>query len=314
MSFQEQPSMCPVCSRGKEFAFLQDCSNAAGVFSLYQCAWCFVQFWMPLKAPGAQWYEKGDAYQISELVPPKVSRGYHKAFLRAYAPSIQGKSVLDVGCGTGEFLSALRDMGADVWGMDFARTAIATAKANFHLDNVYAMPLEQFFKDIQTPEFDIITCFEVIEHVDDPLSLLESLRKHLKPGGRIVLTAPSRERFGADLNRWDFPPNHLTRWNEEAMRRLSSLTHLEVMNAYSLETFRILLEAVNARFHFRLAGKAVRLAKQNKLPSIAPRSVVALGILKDYLLGFLPAAFLWVWGIMTKRKNGILVFELQKRA
>lgn len=313
MAFQAQPGICPVCSQGKEFTFLKDCSNAQGVFSLYECVWCHVQFWLPLQSPGAQWYEKGDAYQISGIIRPKVSRGYHKAFLHQYASSLKDKTVLDVGCGTGEFLRALQDAGAKVWGMDFASTAIAIAKANFHLENVYAMPFERFFEEIDTPAFDFIICFEVIEHVDRPLFLLEHFQERLKPEGTIAITAPSRERIGADLNTWDFPPNHLTRWNENAMQQLASLAHLKVTSVYVVESFRILLEAVSAKFRFGLAGKTVRLTKQNWLPSIAPKGAVLLVLLKDYIIGFLPAVVLWTWGNITRRKNGILVFELEKQ-
>jgi len=309
----ESKNKCPVCKNDSIPIFCQKHENEQGKFTLYECNECLVQFWMPLKHPGAQWYEEGGANQISQVVSSKITRGYHKAFLDKHTSALKNKTILDVGCGTGEFLSAVEDKGGKVWGVDLSNVAIATAKENFSLKNIYVMSFDKFFKQVNLPKFDIITCFEVIEHVDDPLLLLKRMQEHLKPGGKIVVTAPSRDRFGVNMNSWDFPPNHLTRWNEEAMRKLSRLAKLDVMNMSAVESFHIILSSMNTKFRFGLVGKVARMSKQGNLSNALPKSAVLLGVIKDYLIGSVPAMIVWSWGSIVGRRNGILLFELKKR-
>jgi ubiquinone/menaquinone biosynthesis C-methylase UbiE len=275
--------MCPVCKRQAQFSFRKRSES----FELRECSRCCVQFWSPFKNPGAAWYEEGNT-----IVEPKIGRAYHKYFLEQYGNALRGKNVLDVGCGTGEFLSQVQKRGAEVWGMDIDAKALTFAKERFHVANVHSN------LDFESPQFDIITCFETIEHVDDPLSLLQNIAGKLKGNGVLILSTPSRERMLANLNRWDFPYNHLTRWNKESLANVGSFAGLEIQSVQYLEGFRFLMEGMNSRFHSGFVKKA---------PSIgAKKTALKLGMLKAYIVGGIPALILWMWGLITRRKNGTM--------
>jgi len=220
MAFHPPPQMCQICKKSIEFIFVRDHKNADGRFSLYECKQCQVQLWVPFKGPPSDWYEKHKAYAVSELFEPKVFREYHKEFFKKFKTLPLGSMVLDLGCGTGEFLNSLCKRGYRAWGVDFNKNSIDLAKRFFGLSTVYAMNLNDFLTIPDLPEFDVITLFEVIEHVDNPKELISNIQKILKPGGFFVLSTPSRDRMLVNVTEMDFPYHHLTRWNETSIRRL----------------------------------------------------------------------------------------------
>ena len=67
----------------------------------------------------------------------------------------------------------------------------------FWLKNVFVADLNSFFDGnvAEFPKFDIITFFEVLEHLDNPLYFIEGVVKLLKPNGKLVISVPSRERL-----------------------------------------------------------------------------------------------------------------------
>ena len=105
-----------------------------------------------------------------------------------------GERVLDLGCGAGRFVAALRDAGADPVGVEIAEAAATRARAT-------GVEVRLVEPDGTLPfghgEFDLVWCSEVLEHVPDALALLQETRRVLKPGGRALLTVPYHGRFQA---------------------------------------------------------------------------------------------------------------------
>ena len=99
-----------------------------------------------------------------------------------------GKKSLDVGCGSGARLIALRLLGYDVFGLDIQPSYIDGLKrAGF---NVLIGDVE---REIPFNEsFDLITCFEVLEHLKNPIKALENMIESLNPSGFLVVTTPNR--------------------------------------------------------------------------------------------------------------------------
>ncbi len=101
--------------------------------------------------------------------------------------------LLDVGCGNGERLAALRARGWDVVGQEIDPVAAEMAVA-CHGVAVRVGPLG----DVGLPEcaFDAVTMNHVIEHVPDPVALLRTCRALVKPGGAIVCVTPNLDSWG----------------------------------------------------------------------------------------------------------------------
>jgi SAM-dependent methyltransferase len=100
-----------------------------------------------------------------------------------------GERVLDLGCGAGRFVAALRDAGARPVGVELAEAALERARRNvpgadFRLiEPDGAIPLGH-------GEVDLVWCSEVLEHVPDTGALLNEVRRVLKRGGRLLVTVP----------------------------------------------------------------------------------------------------------------------------
>jgi 2-polyprenyl-3-methyl-5-hydroxy-6-metoxy-1,4-benzoquinol methylase len=105
---------------------------------------------------------------------------------------IMGKSgkLLDVGCGLGYFVKHVsKHPGWEVYGCEISERAVDFAKSKLGLSNVAAGKIEE----ANFPEgfFDLITLWDVIEHIPDPDSFLAKIRKLLKPGGLLFLHTPN---------------------------------------------------------------------------------------------------------------------------
>jgi len=124
---------------------------------------------------------------------PENSYGMVKRllFLEEAIRSMAPKEVLDVGCGNGFYLTtplATKFSGVQFFGIDTDRRSIEHARSENALINLEFSFLEE---TLEGKEFDLILASEVIEHVDDPLKFLGSLKKRLKPGGKIFLSMPN---------------------------------------------------------------------------------------------------------------------------
>lgn len=109
------------------------------------------------------------------------------------------KSLLDIGCGGGLLTEAMAVRGAKVSGIDMSPAAIEVAnlhKLESELQIDYKVSsAEDFAKDEQN-KFDVITCMELLEHVPDPASLVQSVAKMLNTGGYAFFSTINRHVFG----------------------------------------------------------------------------------------------------------------------
>lgn len=220
-----EPLECPACLlRGGH-----EPAGAWNEYKFFRCPACDAIFCHPRKNPGRDWYENSLIHQgLSNFLYTQVI-WYHKQFLDDQA--VYGKTLLDVGCGTGNFLNLARKK-YDVWGLDFNRASIAIAKERFGLRNVFASDLAGFYEQHPGRKFDVITSFEVMEHQDAPAEFLRALKGLLNPGGHIAISVPNRDARLNSLAEADKPPNHLVWWDARALGGLLERNGFEIVKLY----------------------------------------------------------------------------------
>lgn len=107
---------------------------------------------------------------------------------------IKGKKVLDIGCGGGLFLSKMKDAGAEVLGIELSDTRAYYAKTKHDFEVVKRTIEDEYWK-ASHGTFDVVTLWDVIEHVNFPLATLKSAAEMLKSGGMLLIDTPCRDAF-----------------------------------------------------------------------------------------------------------------------
>lgn len=107
--------------------------------------------------------------------------------IQRYA-ALEGKRILDVGCGLGTYMKKLRAFSNEVYGVDIDPEKVAQAQEQ--LEHVYLAPAEE----LPFPEayFDVILLHEVLEHVTDDHQAVREAYRVAKTGGRLVIFVPNR--------------------------------------------------------------------------------------------------------------------------
>ena len=109
---------------------------------------------------------------------------------------LQGKRVLDVGCGGGILSDSMARKGAHVMGIDLSTKALRVA--SLHALETETPNLQfrevsvEALADEQAASFDVITCMEMLEHVPDPTSIVRACARLVKPGGWVFFSTINR--------------------------------------------------------------------------------------------------------------------------
>jgi SAM-dependent methyltransferase len=176
--------------------------------------------------PDARWYERMYGGRDEKLL--RLEPG-HKYFLAdPLAP--RGGELLDIGCGTGNFLAGARDRGYGVTGIELDRNAARFAKERIGLQRVFPVTIAEFAEKHAGERFHVVTFFEVLEHQAAPAEFLQKVKVCVRPGGMIALSVPNRERWLTGPDVLDYPPNHFLRWNAGALRRFLSAQGFEILS------------------------------------------------------------------------------------
>src|SRR5262245_2929721 len=108
--------------------------------------------------------------------------------IQRYAP-VRGRRVLDCGCGAGDYVFALRTLGADAWGIEYAREKLAKAPAPV-VGRVSVGDLHHIA--LRNGSVDVALLNEVLEHVPDDRLALREVHRVLRPGGVLLIFSPNR--------------------------------------------------------------------------------------------------------------------------
>lgn len=138
-----------------------------------------------------KWWDKtGEFKPLHDINPLRLD------YIDAQA-HLQGKNVLDVGCGGGILSESMALRGADsVLGIDMAEKSLAVAQLHAEqtqLSNIsYRCISVEDLANEMPQAFDVVTCMEMLEHVPDPASIIRSCAKLVKPNGKVFFSTINR--------------------------------------------------------------------------------------------------------------------------
>jgi len=168
--------------------------------------------------------------------------------------------ILDVGCGTGANLVRLSDFG-DAEGVDISPDALKFCRER-GLNNVKLGAAESLPYDDH--EFDLVTAFDVVEHMDDDVAGLREMRRVLRPGGRVLLFVPT---FMFLWGVQDEVSNHRRRFRLEELRQAVTAAGFEVeRTTYANITF--FLPVLLVRKFMRLTGVRTETENSINIPAL----------------------------------------------
>jgi SAM-dependent methyltransferase len=267
---------CPICENRDIFNLIEKW----GEYEIYHCRKCDIIFSYPMKNPGSKWYEESELYVLGKTFRDSAISWHHAQFI--HNGKVFGDSLLDVGCGNGAFLNEAQKLGYKVVGIDFDKENIRIARELFGLNEVFSMTLEDLIDSYPDRRFDVITFFEVLEHMDNPNNFINLIKRGLKEGGYIALSMPNRERFIDPLCEGDYPPNHLTRWSASSLTSFLEERGFEIVKLVvkRLDTDDV-AGFLKAKIRFRIAHKMVQKGKTQHNTTIVHKAATLMKI-KDF--------------------------------
>jgi len=186
------------------------------------------------------WDAESEFKPLHEINPLRLQYIDQKA-------NLAGKMAVDVGCGGGLLSEAMAKAGATVSGIDMGKGPIEVAKLHLLESNLeidYQQISAEEFAEQNTEAFDVVTCMEMLEHVPDPESIIQSCAKMVKPGGEVFFSTLNRNAksyvhaiIGAEYilkmltpGTHDYKkfikPSELARWIRSAGLELQDMTGL----------------------------------------------------------------------------------------
>jgi SAM-dependent methyltransferase len=170
-------------------------------------------------------------------------------YLVMHLPARPGGRLLEIGCGSGQMLAVVRELGWSVQGVDFDAAAAEHARRKGLTVDVGSVEEQRY----PAAHFDAVAMNHVIEHVYDPGRAIAECYRILKPGGILVLVTPNAESwlhrtFQADWRALD-PPRHLRIFTRRALEALTSSVGFRTreLSTDSRETNGVFLDSYAVR-------------------------------------------------------------------
>jgi SAM-dependent methyltransferase len=222
-------------------------------FTVVQCSDCGLGFVNPRPTPQSidryypntffDYFEHDTAFHTSRYAR-------ESAFLKHLSP-VGGRNLklLDIGCANGGFPRYVRDLGGwDVEGVEVAKNAPQIKDFK-----VYRCPLPQM--PLDTPAYDAITAWAVLEHVHSPMAYFRKISRLLKPNGVFVFLVTNFESISSRYLFCEDIPRHLHFFSKSTIRQYLQRTGMVLKQAYFNDAIYS-MRPVNWLYHYirRLLG------------------------------------------------------------
>lgn len=160
------------------------------------------------------WYYMPDKWEFSDSL--------------TYLP--RGSNVLEVGSGSGTFLTVARRHGLEIAGVELNPSAAQQSRdMGFHVveDDIRSLA-------VRSPQrYDAVCAFQVLEHVTDPISFLADMLKLVRVGGLVIIAVPNDDVMNLidpdHRHLLNQPPHHMSHWSRRALESFASTLRMKLV-------------------------------------------------------------------------------------
>jgi SAM-dependent methyltransferase len=243
----EEP--CPVCGQAGAHEWLRGPDRFHGrqeKYTLLRCPACSLVWLSHPPKPEEMHLHYTDAYHKLISAAGENSPARWKDRKGALTQYKQSGTLLDLGCSSGSFLESLKGEGWKLHGIemstDCAKIAEAKSDAQVFVGDILEAPFRR-------ESFDVITCFDVLEHLYEPLRVMARVSEWLKPGGIFYVLVPNvnsgeARAFGSYWHGLELP-RHLFHYSPASLKFLAASVGLREA---SLETRRNPAVGISLRY------------------------------------------------------------------
>jgi SAM-dependent methyltransferase len=285
------PEPCPICGQAGAQEWLRSRDRFHGRqenYTLARCPACSLVWLSNPPKPSEMHMHYTDAYHKLISAAGEDSPERWRDRRQTLTRYKQSGAILDLGCSSGGFLETLKGESWKLYGIemsaDCAKRAEARAGAQVFVGDILEAPF--------LPEsFDVITCFDVLEHLYEPQRVMVRIKEWLKPGGAFYVQVPNIDSaearvFGTYWHGLELP-RHLFHYSPASLRNLAKAAGLSEV---SLVTRRNPAVGTSLRYVwddvFRTMGirrTPVAYRGEASLPWRAARKLVRMTVLRALL-------------------------------
>ena len=291
------PAPCPVCGQVGAQEWLRSPDRFHGrreQYTLMRCPACSIVWLSSPPKPVEMHLHYTDAYDRLISAAGQNSPHRWQERKKTLAQYKQSGALLDMGCSSGAFLQSLKSAPWKLYGIEMsaesARTAEVGSGAQVFVGDILDAPFPR-------ESFDVITCFDVLEHLYEPRKVMARVGEWLKPGGIFYVLVPNVDSaearlFGSYWHGLELP-RHLFHYSPASLKCLAESAGLRVV---SLETRRNPAVGTSLRYvaddifsTIAIRRTPVAYRKEASLPWRAARKLVRMTALR-FILALAPLA------------------------
>ncbi len=251
---------CPICN-ASEFKLFLECKDytvSQETFKIVECNSCGFKFTNPRPEENrlGEYYKSEEYISHSNTKKGFINSAYQ--IVRKYtllkklqliSEFFKTGNILDIGCGTGEFLNTLKEAKWDTMGIEPSESVRRMAIENYGLD----VGGEEGLKELTAESFDVITMWHVLEHVPHLNERVEELKRLLKPKGVLVVAVPNcssldAKKYGQYWAAYDVP-RHLYHFSPKDIESLFKRHKMNVFRTLPMVFDSFYVSLLSEKYH-----------------------------------------------------------------
>ncbi len=263
---------CPVCGSNESKTWLQAPDRFHGKkipYQLVRCPSCSLVWLHEPPPPSEMGQHYGPNYDRFIGMAGETSPGRWEGRKKAIAGYKQGGTLMDLGCSSGAFLESLKGQDWELYGIEMSEAQARKAKersgATIFVGDILDAPFP-------AETFDVVTCFDVLEHVYQPREVMARVAQWLKPGGIFYVLVPNIDSgearifksywYGLEL------PRHISHFSPRSLQLLADLVGLQAasVSAHRNSGLEHSLGYINNKILGRLGWSRPPIAETRELP------------------------------------------------